>query len=106
MRNPFTPAFGTVPFVLAGREDLLRNMRTAFSDGPGNPNLSTILIGARGTGKTVCMSCIGDEALESGWLTVRTSAKTGMLEDIYEHLPHKEQLIEKLVEMYNEMLHR
>ncbi len=84
MRNPFTPAFGTVPFVLAGREDLLRNMRTAFSDGPGNPNLSTILIGARGTGKTVCMSCIGDEALESGWLTVRTSAKTGMLEDIYE----------------------
>ncbi len=84
MRNPFTPAFGTVPFVLAGREDLLRNMRMAFSDGPGNPNLSTILIGARGTGKTVCMSCIGDEALESGWLTVRTSAKTGMLEDIYE----------------------
>ncbi len=28
MRGPFAPTFGTIPFVLAGREDLLRGMRT------------------------------------------------------------------------------
>ncbi len=83
-RNPFTPTFGTVPAYLAGRQDVLTNMRQAFADGYGNPNLSTILIGARGTGKTALMSCIRDEALGAGWVTASTTALPGMLEDIYE----------------------
>lgn len=62
-RNPFTPTFGAVPIYLAGRQRVLENMRQAFADRYGNPNLSTILIGARGTGKTALMSCIRDEAL-------------------------------------------
>ena len=82
--NPFTPAFGTTPPIVVGRERILRDMRRAFISGPGNPNLSTILIGARGTGKTVCMSCIAQEAMQEGWVCVRTSAKAGMLQDIYE----------------------
>lgn len=83
-RNPFTPTFGTVPAFLAGRQSILRNMRDAFSDRYGNPNLSTILIGARGTGKTALMSCIRDEALGEGWITASATALPGMLEDIYE----------------------
>lgn len=82
--NPFTPAFGTIPAIVVGRERILHDMSSAFRAGVGNPNLSTILIGARGTGKTVCMSCIGQQAMEEGWVCVRTTAKTGMLEDIYE----------------------
>lgn len=93
--NPFTPAFGTIPAIVVGREAILRDMRAAFVAGPGNPNLSTILIGARGTGKTVCMSCIATEAMEEGWICIRTSAMAGMLDDLYqqalrvarEHLP-------------------
>ena len=96
-RNPFTPAFGTVPYIVAGRESIFSDMHNAFVDGQGNPNLSTILIGARGTGKTVCMSCICEDACNTGWLSVSTSAKAGMLEDIYEqtvrvarpYLPHE-----------------
>ena len=83
-RNPFTPTFGTVPIYLAGRQNVLENMRQAFADRYGNPNLSTILIGARGTGKTALMSCIRDEALGAGWVTASTTTLPGMLEDVYE----------------------
>lgn len=83
-RNPFTPAFGTVPSILAGRTQLLDEMAQAFLNGPGDPNLSSILVGARGTGKTVCLSCICEQAEQEGWISVSTSAIPGMLEDIYE----------------------
>lgn len=80
--NPFTPTFGMVPPFMAGRNGLLEEMSKAFRDGPGNPNLSTILVGARGTGKTALLSCIADEARSQGWIGVDTVASTGMLEDI------------------------
>lgn len=81
-RNPFTPTFGMVPPHMAGREQLLEQMGQAFAGGPGNPDLSTILIGPRGVGKTALLSCIADEATSHGWLAVNTVASDGMLEDI------------------------
>lgn len=81
-RNPFTPTFGMVPRFLAGRDKLLDEMAEAFEDGLGNPNLSTMLIGARGTGKTAVLSCIADEAQSRGWIAVNVVASEGMLEDI------------------------
>lgn len=82
IRNPFTPTFGMVPPFMAGRDRLLDQMAEAFEDGMGNPNLSTILVGARGTGKTALLSCIADEAQSRGWIAVNTVAAPGMLEDI------------------------
>ncbi|MDM8287865.1 AAA family ATPase [Slackia piriformis] len=82
IRNPFTPTFGMVPPVLAGRDRLLDEMADAFEDGMGNPNLSTIIVGARGTGKTALLSCIADEAQSRGWIAVNVVAAEGMLEDI------------------------
>lgn len=82
--NPFTPTFGTVPEYMAGRDRILGDMGQAFAGGYGNPNLSTILVGARGTGKTALMSCIRDEALRTGWIAIGTTALPGMLEDLYE----------------------
>lgn len=82
MKNPFTPTFGIVPMVLAGRRELLHHMHNAFERGIGDPNLSSILIGPRGTGKTALLSCIGTEAQKCGWICVDTVAMEGMLEDI------------------------
>ena len=65
MSNPFTPTFGIVPPYLAGREVFLLEMQRALQDGPGNPNLSTLLIGPRGSGKTALLSCVAEEALQS-----------------------------------------
>lgn len=81
-RNPFTPSFGMVPPVIAGRDRLIREMERAFDDGMGNPNLSTILVGARGTGKTTLLSRIGAAASQRGWISVNVAANPGMLEDI------------------------
>ncbi|MBR0171864.1 MAG: ATP-binding protein [Lachnospiraceae bacterium] len=82
MSNPFTPTFGIVPPYLAGRETLLQEMRRALQDGPGNPNLSSLLTGPRGSGKTALLSRIAGEAITSGWVVARTTAAEGMLEDI------------------------
>ena len=83
-RNPFTPTFGKVPPYMAGRHDILEAMGQAFENGPGNPNLSSIIIGPRGSGKTTLLACIADEALAHGWIAAKTSALPGMLDDILE----------------------
>lgn len=84
-RNPFTPTFGIVPPYLAGRDSLLSTMREAFETGLGDPNLCTLIIGPRGSGKTALLSCIGDEARECGWIVVDSIAEEGMLEDLLQH---------------------
>lgn len=82
IRNPFTPTFGMVPPYLAGRDRVLSDMRRAFSEGLGNPNLATLLVGPRGSGKTALLSCIADEATQEGWINVNAVALEGMLDDI------------------------
>jgi hypothetical protein len=91
--NPFTPTFGMVPPFLAGRDALLTTMRNAFAAGLGDPNLCTLIIGPRGSGKTALLSCIGDEAREQGWIVVDTVANDGMLDDILRHASAEAQQI-------------
>jgi hypothetical protein len=81
-KNPFTPSFGKMPLVMAGRDRLLAEMGDAFDNGLGDPNLATLVTGARGTGKTVLLSAVRAEAVEHGWVAVGTSALPGMLDDI------------------------
>lgn len=81
-RNPFTPSFGQIPLHMAGRDRVIDEMTRAFDNGVGDPNASTILIGARGTGKTALLSLLAHEAQGLGWLSVNVSALPGMLEDI------------------------
>lgn len=82
MANPFTPTFGIIPPFMAGREALIEELSSAFSNGLGDPNLCTIVSGARGTGKTALLSFMASEAESQGWITARTTAAEGMLEDI------------------------
>lgn len=80
--NPFTPTFGEVPAYMAGREALLNDLKRAFSAKRRHPNLTTVITGARGTGKTALLSQASDEAEARGWISVKTVALPGMLEDI------------------------
>src|SRR5699024_10029950 len=84
LRNPFTPSFGQIPPYLAGRSRIVSDMGRAFDRGPGDPNLSTILVGARGTGKTALLSYLAEMALGQGWVSASVTAEEGMLEDILE----------------------
>lgn len=80
--NPFTPTFGSIPAQMAGREDVIEELTRALDNGVGDPNLTTILSGARGTGKTALLSYLADRADECGWISVNVSALLGMLEEL------------------------
>jgi hypothetical protein len=86
MPNPFRPAFGAVPLYPAGRDAVLRDFDHAFENYRGNPMLTSLLIGPHGTGKTALLNMAADEARKQGWLCIDTSARSGMLEEIYQNL--------------------
>ena len=65
--NPFTPGFGQVPAYLAGREYLLNEIKTALASPSFSPDLTTLFIGARGTGKTALLSYLSEYASGVGW---------------------------------------
>lgn len=81
-RNPFTPTFGQIPPFMAGRDDVIRDLLLSFDHGAGDPNLASIFVGARGTGKTALLTFLSAEAASRGWVSASVSAAPGMLDDI------------------------
>lgn len=87
--NPFTPGFGQVPQFLAGRSFMLADIERALESPGFSPDLTTLFVGARGTGKTALLSYIAAFAESVGWISVSVSAVPGMLEDIYDEALRK-----------------
>lgn len=82
-RNPFTPAFGTSPPVLAGRDDILADWESALEAGPRHPDYTMLFLGMRGAGKTALLNAVEDRAIERGWVTIsEDSAHSGLLSRI------------------------
>jgi len=82
--NPFTPTFGKVPPLFAGRKYIIKDVLEGLQAGPGNPNRASLFVGARGSGKTALLVKIANEASQRGWISARVTAVPGMLEDILE----------------------
>ena len=82
--NPFTPSFGSVPPLLAGRQQITKEVLNGLAGGPGEPNRVSLFVGARGSGKTVLLTKIAIEAGALGWISANVTAIPGMLDDIYE----------------------
>lgn len=80
--NPFTPTFGEVPLFMAGRKALLDSFVRAFDRTGRAPELTTLISGARGTGKTALLTRIAEEAQAHGWVCANTTAVPGMLDDL------------------------
>lgn len=72
--NPFTPAFGTSPPVLAGRDDILADWDNALEAGPRHPDYTLLLLGMRGAGKTAMLNAVEDRARHRGWMTISEEA--------------------------------
>jgi type II secretory pathway predicted ATPase ExeA len=58
--NPFTPGYGENPPFLAGRAAFVDTVLVALRRGPGRSSFHTVILGPRGTGKTVTMNAIAD----------------------------------------------
>jgi len=81
-KNPFTPTFGSIPLQLAGRDSVIRDILDGLDNAPGDPNRATIFVGARGSGKTVLLAKIAEEASANGWISVNVNAAPDMLDEI------------------------
>lgn len=81
-KNPFRPAFGSIPLALAGREQIVNDILVGLDNAPGDPNRATIFVGGRGTGKTVLLAKIAELAEEKGWVGVNVTSGPNILDDI------------------------
>ncbi|PKP78404.1 MAG: AAA family ATPase [Alphaproteobacteria bacterium HGW-Alphaproteobacteria-3] len=70
VRNPFAPGAGSQPPELAGRDEIIKDADTALQRVLlGRHDKSQILLGLRGTGKTVLLNKIEQLAEQHGHLT-------------------------------------
>ena len=58
--SPYTPGFGVVPEVTAGRAAELDRHVAALRRGPRDPYFTQAVIGERGVGKTVYLSLLAE----------------------------------------------
>lgn len=78
IRNPFAPGAGTPPPELAGRAPLREAVHIALERARiGRPAKSVLLVGLRGTGKTVLLDRMRDDAEATGIHTLRLEAPEG-----------------------------
>lgn len=75
--NPFSPGFGRTPHSLVGRDDLLVDLGAGLAGGPRDPRYASLIMGVRGSGKTVVLNELEDRAARQGWviLSVDGSSK-------------------------------
>lgn len=93
MPNPFKPTAGAVPPLLVGRTQQITDFAESVDNGPGAPGLLTLVTGARGCGKTVMLSALGDVARSRGWVVIDETATPGILlrlETLMDH--HRDEL--------------
>lgn len=72
--NPFSPAFGSTPPLLAGRDDVLGRFAEAAQAGPSHPDYTLLLTGERGSGKTALLNALEADAAARGWPVIAVAS--------------------------------
>lgn len=80
--NPFKPTAGKTPPLLIDRRSILEDFREGIEDGPGAPARLMRITGARGSGKTVLLTALGNIARDYGWLVIDETANDALCERI------------------------
>ena len=96
VRNPFAPGAGSQPPELAGRDDIVKDAITALKRNMiGRHARSQMLLGLRGTGKTVLLNTIENAAEDEGYFTSAIEAPEDkpLAELLY---PRMQQALRKL----------
>lgn len=95
--NLFTPDFGQEPHLAVGRDALDRSLRAGLGGGPRDHRFTSLLLGPRGSGKTVMLNAMRDAARESGWLVLPLDASTDGIHDrIGEYIEWAQETYEAL----------
>lgn len=96
VRNPFAPGAGSQPPELAGRDEIIADAVTALKRTQiGKHARSQMLLGLRGTGKTVLLNTVENAAEENGYLTsvIEAPEEKPLAELLY---PKMQQVLRKL----------
>lgn len=81
----FSPSFGNRPSQLVGRDEVLARIEEGLRTEAGNRQRATVILGQRGSGKTVLLWEIADRARRQGYVVANpTTATEGMLDRIVE----------------------
>ncbi len=81
----FSPSFGNRPSFLVGREGVLHTLLQGLSTEPGSRERSIVMLGQRGSGKTVLLWELADRAAKMGYaVSTPTVVAEGMLERVVE----------------------
>lgn len=83
----FSPAFGNRPSQLVGRDAVISALLAGLDSNPGSKERATLLLGQRGTGKTVLLWELADRARDKGWVVATpTVTSENMLARIVEKI--------------------
>lgn len=83
----FSPAFGNRPRTLVGREQILEDFRNGIRSISGSRERARLILGQRGSGKTVLLLEMGDIARKDEYVVASPSiVAAGMCERIIEKL--------------------
>ena len=83
----FSPAFGNRPSQLVGREGLIEQLVDGLSEPAGSRERAVVVLGQRGSGKTVLLWELADRARKLGYVVANpTTAGEGMLDRIIENV--------------------
>ena len=83
----FSPSFGNRPRTLIGRDQIIRDFSDSLESLPGSRERTSLILGQRGSGKTVLLLEMADVARKMGYITASpTIAAKGMLERILEKI--------------------
>ena len=83
----FSPSFGSRPQTLIGRSHLIKKFLTGLGSRPGSRERTTLILGQRGTGKTVLLLELAEKARSKGFVAASPTIVSGnMLERIVEKI--------------------
>ena len=93
----FSPSFGNRPSYLVGRGQVISTFLTGLNQEPGNRDRAMLMLGQRGSGKTVLLWELADRARKLGFVVATpTVASEDMLERIVEKIQEAgEQYVSK-----------
>lgn len=82
---------------MVGRDELLVDLGGGLATGPGDARYTSVLMGVRGSGKTVLLSEVEDRAAADGWVVLSLDAGTpGLLDRIVQTIRNADRTYEAL----------
>lgn len=92
--NPFTPGFGEIPYIVAGRSDIINEYADIITSNGRSQKKHPLIRGMRSYGKTVLLRELLEIAKNHGYATFYISATRGMYDNLMKNMREKAEDID------------